>query len=76
MSKAMIEAVEQLVHVSLTPQEKQQFVRKLNHELWDKRLEAVLKRVDERQKSLPPLSLQEIVQEVKVVRRRASSRRA
>ena len=77
MSKAVLNAMGQLIDVSLTQEEKGQLVRHLNEAIWGKRLDALLKRVDERQKGLPPLSMEEIVQEVKAVRRsRASSRRA
>lgn len=78
MSKAVLGAVEQLVEVSLTDAEKRQLLHKLTQELWDERLERLFKRVDERQKRLPPISMEEIVQEVKAVRqlRRDSSRRA
>ncbi len=76
MSKAVIQAMEQLIDVSLNSEEKHQLVRKLQRDMWGARIDALLKRVDERQKGLPPISMEEIVQEVKAVRRaRAPSRR-
>ena len=76
MSRAVVEAVEHLVEVSLTPREKHALVRKLNCDLWGRRLDGLLRRVDERQKGLPPVSMEEIVQEVKAMRRtRASAAR-
>lgn len=77
MSRAVFTAMERLIELSLTADEKRQLAHKLNHATWNRRLDALLKRVDERQKGLPPVSMNDIVQEVKAVRRaRASRRRA
>ncbi len=75
MSKAVVGAVERLIDVSLTRKDKRRLVRDLNREMWGKRLEILLKRIDQRQKNLPELTMGEITQEVKAVRRSRGSRR-
>lgn len=75
MSKAVLNAMERLAEVSLSVTEKRLLARKLTQAAWGPRLDALLKRVDERQKGLPRLSMEEIVQEVKAVRRSRASRR-
>jgi len=75
MSKAVLNAMERLAEVSLSVNEKRLLARKLTQAAWGPRLDALLKRVDERQKGLPRLSMEEIVQEVKTVRRSRASRR-
>ena len=75
MSKAVLNAMERLAEVSLSVNEKRLLARKLTQATWGPRLDALLKRVDERQKGLPRLSMEEIVQEVKTVRRSRASRR-
>ena len=74
-----INAVEQILSdLRLTEREKQQLAQWLQQEQmkrWGNRLEALWKRVDERRKGLPRLSMAEIVQEVKAYRRSRASRR-
>ena len=74
MSKTLFQAAERITR-QLTWAEQRRLVRKLNQPYWGQRLAALLKRIDERQQRLPPLSMKEIVQEVKAVRRRRASRR-
>ena len=75
MSKNLLEAAQRITE-ELSLDEKQQLVRKLNQAVWDKqRLQALWKQLDERQKGLPRITMKEIVQEVKAVRRSRAARR-
>ena len=74
MSKGVLKAMERLANASLTTEEKQTLANRLNHAVWGRRLDALLKRVDARQKGLPRLSMADIVHEVKAVRRSRAAR--
>jgi len=53
----------------LSPEQQEQLRRKLNKKTWGQRWQALCDRVQERNKTLPPLSDQEIVAEIKAARK-------
>jgi hypothetical protein len=73
--ESRIEQVLQLVE-QLPPDEQIELWRKLDIKTWGKRWDELVKRIQERRRNLPPLTDEEIVAEMKSIRREVWAERA